>query len=147
MPGTSFAPRRLFSLATALLVTAGLSGCSSVTPRGVIVSVRDKTTEAPVPKPIVTVTPVSNLFTDGSPESTRQGNDLGVARFELIARNAKYFVIIDAPGYDLQTVDLPHLGPLFPSGEWLDTESGRVHALNADQHLQVMLSVEPKDER
>jgi len=141
MFGIPFAPRPLPVLAAALLL-AGLAGCSTA-PRGVLVSVRDKTTQAPVPSPVITIAPVANLLTDGSPESTLQGNDLGVARFELIARGAKYFVIVDAPGYDLQTVALPALGPFFPSGEWLDTESGRVHALNADQRVQVMVSVEP----
>jgi|GEM_PF-2949600 len=145
MFGIPFAPRPLPVLAAALLLAGlagGSTGCSTA-PRGVLVSVRDKTTQAPVPSPVITIAPVANLLTDGSPESTLQGNDLGVARFELIARGAKYFVIVDAPGYDLQTVELPSLGPFFPSGEWLDTESGRVHALNADQRVQVMVSVEP----
>ena len=133
-----------FVLMAALLLTAGLTGCRGTAPRGVFVSVRDKATLDPVPQPVITVTPITNLFTDGSPEVTKQGNQIGVARFELIGRNAKYFIIIDAPGYDLQTVELPYLGALFPSGKWLDTESGRVHALNADQQLQVMVTVEPQ---
>ncbi len=135
--------RTSFKAIPLLLAALLLIGCNAG-PRGVLVSVRDQTTQAPVPGPVITVAPVQNIFTEGSPESTLQGNELGVARFELIARGAKYFVIVDAPGYDLQTCELPSLGPLFPSGEWLDTESGRVHALNADQRLQVMLSLEPE---
>jgi len=141
MTRTTFdvAALRLSTLVAAVL---WLTACSAA-PRGVLVSIRDRNTQAPVPGPVITVAPVQNLVTDGSPESTLRGNDLGVARFELIARGAKYFIIVDAPGYDLQTVELPALGPFFPSGDWLDTESGRVHALNANQRVQVMVSVEP----
>ncbi|MEE9405379.1 MAG: hypothetical protein V3V20_10835 [Algisphaera sp.] len=137
---STFKPLRL----CLLLWVACLSVACSTAPIGVMVSVRDKTTQTPVAGPEITVSPIQNLFTQGSPETTETGNAMGVARFELIPRGAKYFIILDAPHYDLQTVELPSLGPLFPSGKWLDTESGRVHAINADQQLQVMVSVEPR---
>ena len=46
--------------------------CSKA-PRGVLFSVRDRVTQQPVAKPVITVSPVQNLLTNGSVETTKAG--------------------------------------------------------------------------
>ena len=135
------APARWGFLVAAAAVL--LPACRAPAPAPTLISVRDAASELPVAGAVLTVTPNGGLLADGSPEATRRANDYGAAAFELVGRGAKYFVIVDAPGYDLQTLELPAFTPLFPSGEWLETQSGRVHALRADRRVQVMVSRNP----
>ena len=70
---------------------------------------------------------------------------MGVARFELIARGAKYFIIIDAPGYDLQTVELPHLwARSSPAASGSTPKAAASTPSTPTSNVQVMVSVEPK---
>lgn len=133
------AAKMMFGL---LLPALLLGGCSS--PEAwVIVSVRDGLSRSPLEQPVINIAPRGNSLGDPSGAKSVEANAFGTARLKIATGQVKYQVVVDAPGYDLYTFDLPNLDGFFPSGKWLKGEAERKYQLRPDNVIELMVTLEP----